>query len=160
MPVKILVVALLALALAPGILQAKPHGPKNKAEAPLPVAPVEEHGGVEALVVDPATDPDLVLDPDLTAADAKPPTPLPPRPPSGTVPEPPPPPASPTPGQGRGNAFGRACRGFSRRKAPGQRQSPFKRCIEARKDAAGAKPKGAPAEGREAPEGAEGGSED
>ncbi len=163
MSVKILFVAALALVLTPGAVQAKPLG---KAKAPLlnVVERVRDgDDGLPAAPSDPVLDPASILDPDLVLAplDVKPPTKLPPRPPSDTVPPPPPPPATPKPGKGHG----RACRGLSRRKASGERQSPFKRCIEARKDKKKARKLEPPVgEDGEAPESDEpqddGGSED
>jgi len=158
MSLKILVVAILALAIAPGVLQAKPHDSKGKAKAPLSITPFQDDDD-DARPMAVPSDLDVPLDPDdlvIAPADAKPPTVTPPRP----SPDPGPPPASPAPGKGKGNAFGRRCRGFSRRKAPGQRQSPFKRCIEARKDAVMPKGKGAPAKEPEAPDSADEGPED
>jgi len=157
MSFKILVVValVLALALTPGAAQAKPHG---KAKAPLAHAVTgdrddeDDDDGPVAAPSAPVGNPVFIVDPDLllppfAPADVKPPTEVPPRPPGGTRPPPPPPPATPKPGKGHG----RACRGRSRRKA-GERQSPFKRCIEARKDKKARKLEPTVGEEREEPE--------
>ena len=116
---------LLLLALAPAGAAAK-RSDRNPVAVPVPVA--QAPAASDPGVVDPA----LAAEEGLAALGVEPPD-LPGRPPGDpTLPpvtDPPtPPPANP--GPGRGKAVGRRCRGLSHRRAAGQRQSPFKRCVE------------------------------
>ncbi len=116
------VLTLLLLAFIPTGAAAK-HS--DRTPAPAPVAVVQNPAGSATGVVPaPAT---VTADGGIDALGIGP-TPLPGRPPGDPPTTDPPPPV--TPGHGRGKAIGRRCRGFSHRRASGERRSAFKRCVE------------------------------